>query len=256
MNHPARDPLQEIEWFGQHGFDFVDLTLEPPAADPADLDVKGVRDALARHGLGVVAHAAYFIPISSPFASLRRTSYQEFRRALVGAADVGARTMTVHYHGIPPLFPPERCPEWHIDVLGPLCAQAAEMGVTILLENAPGRPGQIDHIAHILEAIPGLGFHLDSGHTQVEGGADMFGAYLERLSGRLMHVHLSENDGSRDQHLPLGAVPRPEVDWPARVARLKASGYDGTISLEVFAPERAYLLQSRDLLRQWWEAAP
>jgi sugar phosphate isomerase/epimerase len=255
MNHPARNPLKEIEWFGQNGFDFVDLTLEPPSADPADLDIQGVREALARHGLGVVAHAAYFIPISSPFASLRRTALEEFRRALGGAAQIGARMMTVHYRGIPPLFPPERCPEWHLDVLGPLCAQAAEMGVTILLENAPGLPGQIDHIAHILEAIPGLGFHLDSGHTQVEGGDELFEAYLERFSRRLMHVHLSENDGSRDQHLPLGAVPKVDIDWPARIARLKASGYDGTISLEVFAPERAYLLQSRDLVREWWEAA-
>jgi sugar phosphate isomerase/epimerase len=83
----------------------------------------------------------------------------------------------------------------------------------------------------------------------------MFGAYLERFSERLVHVHLSENDGSRDQHLPLGAHPRVDVDWPGRIARLKASGYDSTISLEVFAPERAYLLQSRELLRKWWEEA-
>ena len=34
MNHPARDPLGEIDWFGRHGFDFIDFTLEPPAADP------------------------------------------------------------------------------------------------------------------------------------------------------------------------------------------------------------------------------
>jgi sugar phosphate isomerase/epimerase len=56
--------------------------------------------------------------------------------------------------------------------------------------------------------------------------------------------------------LPLGALPRSDIDWPARVARLKASGYDGTISLEVFARERSYLLQSRDLLTEWWGAAP
>ena len=30
MNHPARDPIGEIEWIGQNGFDFVDFTLEPP----------------------------------------------------------------------------------------------------------------------------------------------------------------------------------------------------------------------------------
>lgn len=255
MNHPARDPVAEIEWFGQNGFGFVDLTLEPPAADPADLDIGGIRSALARHSLDVVAHAAYFIPISSPFASLRQAALQEFLRTLEAAARIGARMMTVHYLGIPPLFPPERCPEWHLEVLHPLCARAAELEVAILLENAPGLPGQIDHIARILDVIPGLGFHLDSGHTQVEGGADMFEAYLARLGRRLMHVHLSENDGSRDQHLPLGAVPKLRVDWPGRIARLKASGYDGTISLEVFAPERAYLLQSRDLLRTWWETA-
>jgi sugar phosphate isomerase/epimerase len=203
----------------------------------------------------VVAHAAYFIPISSPFASLRRASLQELNRTLEAADQISARMMTVHYQGIPPLFPPERCPEWHLEVLHPLCARAAEMGITILLENAPGLPGQIEHIAHILKAIPELAFHLDSGHTQVEGGVDMFETYLERFDRRLMHVHLSENDGSRDQHLPLGATPKVKIDWPARIARLKASGYDGTISLEVFAPERAYLLQSRDLLREWWEAA-
>jgi sugar phosphate isomerase/epimerase len=253
MNHPARNPITEIEWFGGHDFDFVDLTLEPPAADPGDLDVAGVRTALERYHLEVVAHAAYYIPISSPFASLRRAALQECRRALETANQVGARMMTVHYLHIPPLFLPERAPEWHIDVLGPLCEQAAQLGMTVLLENAPGGPGQIDHIAHILEALPSLGFHLDAGHTQVEGGSDLFQTYLERLSARLIHVHLSENDGRSDQHLPLGTVPKVHLDWPARIRGLKASAYDGTISLEVFAPERAYLLQSRDLVRHWWE---
>jgi len=32
----------------------------------------------------------------------------------------------------------------------------------------------------------------------------------------------------------------------------KGSGYNGTIALEVFAPEREYLLLSRDLVRKWW----
>lgn len=255
MNHPGRDPLDEIEWFAQNNFDFVDFTLEPPAADPAHLDVAEIRAALAHHGMAVVAHAAYYIPISSPFASLRQTALQEFRRALEAARDIGARMMTVHYRAIPPLLPAECCPEWHLEVLRPLCAQAAELGITILLENAPRQPGQIDHITRILAAIPNLGFHLDSGHTQVEGGTDMFETYLERLGHRLMHVHLSDNDGSWDQHLPLGAVRRGDIDWPARIARLKAVGYDSTISLEVFSPERTYLLHSRDLLRQWWEAA-
>jgi len=51
MNHPARNSLEEIDWFGRHGFAFVDLTLEPPAADPGQIDPKAIRAALERHGL-------------------------------------------------------------------------------------------------------------------------------------------------------------------------------------------------------------
>lgn len=54
MNHPAKDPLGEIEWIGKNAFDFVDFTLEPPAADPEQIDPRAVRAALERHRLGVV----------------------------------------------------------------------------------------------------------------------------------------------------------------------------------------------------------
>jgi hypothetical protein len=66
MNHPARNPLEEIDWFGRQGFDFVDFTLEPPAADPSQTDPGGVRAALERHGLGVVAHTA--VPAEPEYA--------------------------------------------------------------------------------------------------------------------------------------------------------------------------------------------
>ena len=55
MNHPARDPVDEIEWIAKNGFEFVDFTLEPPAAAPDQVDVDAVRAALQRHQLGVVA---------------------------------------------------------------------------------------------------------------------------------------------------------------------------------------------------------
>jgi hypothetical protein len=30
MNHTARNPLEEIDWFGRQGPDLVDFILEPP----------------------------------------------------------------------------------------------------------------------------------------------------------------------------------------------------------------------------------
>ena len=49
MNHPARDVVAEIDWIGDQGFDFVDLTLEPPAGEPGRIDVDAIRAALDRH---------------------------------------------------------------------------------------------------------------------------------------------------------------------------------------------------------------
>jgi sugar phosphate isomerase/epimerase len=256
MNHPSRSPLDEIEWIGNHGFDFVDFTLEPPAADPDQIDADAIRAALDRHHLGVVAHTAWFIPLSSPFASLRQACLDEFRKALAVAHRIGAPVMNTHFHKPPKSFHHEQIVEWHVEVLSRLCEEAAAVGITIMLEHVPrGGHDQLENIVGIMRKISSLRFHLDSGHALLERAYDRWNEYLERLGHLLLHVHLSENDGTADQHLPLGATARHTTDWPERIKRLRATGYDGTITLEVFSPHREYLLLSRDLLRKWWTEA-
>jgi hypothetical protein len=46
------------------------------------------------------------------------------------------------------------------------------------------------------------------------------------------------------------------IEWIGRnsFTKLKATGYDGTITLEVFSPQREDLLLSRNSLRGWWDA--
>ena len=256
MNHPARNPLEEIDWFGQHGFDFVDFTLEPPAADPGQIDPAAVRAALDRHGLGVVAHTAWFIPIGSPFGSIREASLVEFRRALRAAHQIGATVMNVHYGKSPGFFSKEQV----IELARRSSVPAVPGGGRSRRDHRAGthparRRQQLENIVAIMERVPLLRFHLDSGHAKLERGYDRWDEYLDRLGPKLLHVHLSENDGTADQHLPLGAAPRSTTDWPQHVKKLKATGYDGTITLEVFAPQREYLLLSRDLLRKWWTEA-
>ena len=162
--------------------------------------------------------------------------------------------MNTHYDKPPKFFTDRQIVGWHTEVLGLLCEEAAGIGVTIVLEHVPFAGGnQLELIDSILGNVPLLRFHLDSGHAKLERGQDRWNEYIDRFGPKLAHVHLSDNDGTADQHLPLGAVPRSTTDWPPHIRKLKASGYDGTITLEVFAPEREHLLLSRDLLRQWWD---
>jgi sugar phosphate isomerase/epimerase len=66
-------------------------------------------------------------------------------------------------------------------------------------------------------------------------------------------VHLHDNKGGHaDLHMPLGTGT---VDVSAAVRELQACDYDGTITLEVFTPDRRHLIYSRDLLRKLWDEA-
>lgn len=75
--------------------------------------------------------------------------------------------------------------------------------------------------------------------------------YLYYSVGREDKNHLHDNKGgSADLHLPLGAGTI-ELDY--YVQRLQAAGYDGTITLEVFTPDKHHLSYSRDVLRRVWD---
>jgi sugar phosphate isomerase/epimerase len=164
MDHPARNPLEEIDWFGRHGFDFVDFTLQPPAADPGQIDPEAFRAALDRHGLGVVAHTAWFIPIGCPFGSVREASLAEFRRALGAAHQIGATVLNVHHGKSPGFFSKEQLVGWQAEVLARLCQEAAEVRMTVVLEHAPfGAGEQLEDVVAIMDRVPLLRLHLDSG---------------------------------------------------------------------------------------------
>jgi len=75
---------------------------------------------------------------------------------------------------------------------------------------------------------------------------DLLAAY----GSRLRHVHLHDNKGGRaDLHLPLGTG---SVDVRGAIRSLQKVGYDGTITLEVFTPDRHHLAYSRDSLQRIW----
>ncbi|NWF56389.1 MAG: sugar phosphate isomerase/epimerase, partial [Syntrophaceae bacterium] len=127
---------------------------------------------------------------------------------------------------------------------------AAPLGITILLENMDRTFNTTKEIGDALARIPCLGFQLDVGHANLNVEKNRTEEFLTAFRDRLAHVHLSDNFGkSEDLHLPLRAGTIP---WPKMIGLLKKSGYDGTVTLEVFSVDRRYLILSRDILRQLW----
>jgi sugar phosphate isomerase/epimerase len=250
MNDP-RVPLErELRRIADAGFDFVDLTLEPPGAWPADGAAVG--RLLAELELGAVGHTAFYLPIASPLPELRETAHRLFVQALDVFAAAGIGLANVHPDPAPTVLAAD-APSRNADSVARLAEAAEERGLRLMVENL-GRLGTVDELRPLLEAAPDAGFHLDVGHANLGLGAgepNRTAALLEAFGDRLAHVHVSDNRGVDDLHLPLGAGT---IDWPAAVAALKAAGWDGTVTLEIHAQERAHLETSRRLWLDWWNA--
>jgi sugar phosphate isomerase/epimerase len=120
-----------------------------------------------------------------------------------------------------------------------------------MIENLPGDYNTAPQLGELLDPVPELGLHLDIGHANLRVPQNTTEEILAAYGSRLRHVHLHDNRGGNDDlHLPLGAG---NVDFQRAIRALKKCGYDGTITLEVFTPDRRYLEYSRDLLRQRWD---
>jgi sugar phosphate isomerase/epimerase len=251
MNHPAQDVIQEIEWIAAMGLGFIDLTLEPPQAASWKVDGVAIRRALERHRLEVVGHTAFYLPIASGIEEIRRAAVEELRRCVDVFAAVGARWMNVHPDRHAPMHDRPFFIEKNLASLSELLPYASGRGVGLMVENLPGDFNTARQLGELLDPLPELGLHLDIGHANLLVHQSTVDELLSVYGSRLRHVHLHDNKGgSADLHLPLGTG---SVDLTGAVRSLRQLGYDGTITLEVFTPDRHHLAYSRDLLQRAWD---
>ena len=254
MNFPGRSVMKEIHRIAEDNFDFIDLTLEPPATWLPD--GKEVRRLIEDLGLSAVGHTAWHLPIASPFVELRENSRDLYRRGLDCFADAGVTLVNVHPDQRVPLHGIDQVRKMNAEAIALLAADARERGIRVMVENLDRLFSDVTDLKVIFDMVPDVGFHLDVGHANLRlgrGEKNRSKALLEAFGDRLSHVHLSDNrGGAEDLHLPLGAGT---IDWAGVARMLKEAGWDGTVTLEVFSREREYLRMSRKLWLNWWSEA-
>ncbi len=254
MNHPGRPVVGEVEWMAAMGLEFIDLTLEPPLAAVWNVDVAALRAAVEKTGLKVVGHTAYYLPFGSPFESLRRAAIEETKRCLEMFAKLDVAWMNVHPDPHTPLHDPTFMVQRNVDSLRELVAAGRDVGVGLMLENLPGDLSTVWGLGRFLNAVPELGLHLDIGHANLMVSQTTTDDLIAAYGSRLRHVHLHDNKGGgADLHLPLGVG---NIDVVRHIRALKSSGYDGTITLEVFTSDPHYVAYSREVLRRLWNESP
>lgn len=259
MNNPRLDLKTEIELVGQSPFDYMEITLDPPCAHYRDV-MAGLDEyaALLRaQNLNVVCHMPTFVYLADLSPHLREASIIETVGAMETAFALGAQKIVQH----PPFFSGmarhvrERSVELALETLDFLLAKSYEFGFDVCLENLDGRFDELgsdpESMARLLERYDDAFMTFDVAHAFVRGGNKAIERFLELCHGRIKHVHISDNWGKNDEHLPLGAGG---LDAALVVNLLKRYGYNNTVTFEVFAPNRAYRDVSLEVFKKLWDA--
>jgi sugar phosphate isomerase/epimerase len=251
MNNPMHDLLKEIQWIGEHKFDFVDLTLEPPGALAVEVNVDAVREKLEKYNLDLIGHTAYYLPIASPFPSFCDLALEELCKCFQVFQKLDVQKVNLHPdESIGGIYSKDKVIARNVQAIQRIADEAANYGLILIVENSLRFFNSVEDLSSLFNEVKEIGFHLDVGHANLNAEKNKTEEFLARFHNRLEHVHLSDNKGgTADLHLPLGAGLIP---WDRIIKSLKNHSYDGTITLEVFSRDRRYLLASREKLLELW----
>jgi sugar phosphate isomerase/epimerase len=256
MNFPVKPLLKEIQAIGEMGFDYVELTMDPPEATPQKIlaQKKPIQELLNRYRLGLVGHLPTFVWTSDLYESLRQASLHEIFGALEAGAELGIEKMVLHpgYSTGLGKFLLDRVRNYAMESLETILKRATPLGVTLCIENMFPQSQFLSNpheFQEVFDAFPDLRLALDIGHANLGSGKNKSSDFIRRYGYRLGHVHANDNFGRDDSHLPVGAGI---IDFERIMRELKEARYNDTITLEVFSKDKDYLRISRDKIKRLW----
>ncbi len=178
------------------------------------LDTYGTEDY--REAARILSGAGVRVTFHAPFYDLRP-----------GALDYTVRDATIRriqqVFDLVPIFHPlsvvchaafdrryyvSREEDWienSITTWAPFVREAAELGTVLMLENVyEDRPRELKLLMEGLGYGPHVGICFDTGHWNAFSDAPLR-EWMDSLADHIGELHLHDNHGSRDEHLPVGA---------------------------------------------------
>lgn len=257
LTNPSKDILKEIKKACRLGFDFVEIGIEPPLAMPEHLrkNRKEILAILNKNKMFAMAHTTWWVELGSFHEPVRKAWVIEGKKAIEVANELGIKEINFHAQtfGLALLNRKSKRQtiQNFIKSLDELVDYAARFNMGVMIENLPQGKKKIFEPAdykHIFRRVKGLGFHLDVGHAFIWGGMRGVEKYIKTFKDRLWHIHLHDNHGELDEHLPIG---EGSIDFRKVVKALKRIGYNRTITLEVFARDKEIKESLRKIKRMW-----
>jgi sugar phosphate isomerase/epimerase len=237
---------QALRIFHACGWECFELSISHLAQIANDADrVRRVAEARATlDELGASmpqAHAYLIANVAHPDESHRQADLRLLLRDIDVCAELGVKTVITHPgvgSGYTTRVEFRRIFDLNVEGFRLLTDRAAKLGLRICVENVMDTPlegrrcfGAVPYeLLDLIEAVgaPNLGLVFDTSHANVQ--KLNLSSALHELGGRIWCTHISDNDGSGDQHRFPGSG---NIDWGNVTQALRDIGYEGTFNLEI-----------------------
>lgn len=241
--HLMHEPLDEIyDKFLSLGTNLIELTDSGYHA----LNTKRVERLLeikSSYNINYSIHAPWAdTNLSADDDLIREWILKRIRASIRFTSDLGAQSLVIHPGWLTATdrFMKGRAWELNIRSVRWLLRYANEYGVDLLMENVPqSKPYLLVSVSDFemfYEEIKfDLGIVLDIAHSHLQGETLDF---IESFSDKIRHVHVSDNHGESDEHLPIG---EGSIDWQKALNALKNIGYSGWVTIESYVDIRKSL---------------
>jgi sugar phosphate isomerase/epimerase len=255
LTNPSNDIISEISKIYDLNFEYVEIGIEGPEGNPGIINKRKdeIAKLLEKFRQKPIGHTAYWIDLGSDYEYIRHAWILEAIREIKTARKMGIDLINFHANINGMFYGQKRkiVLDNLVKSLREIVNQAKKYKVDVMLENVPFSNGihNVDEFKYIIDNVATLFVHLDIPHAFTSGGMAAVADYINTFRDKIIHIHWHDNHGKRDEHLPIG---EGFIDHQKAVKALKDTGYDGTITLEVFTADSNDAKSSADKLRTMW----
>lgn len=231
-NSVLSDPFEwvyDIEDIGYTGWEIVQEGEQCITEE----NLPKIRELLETTDLCLTMHLPFSdMNLAGLNSGIHKEVLQQMKHYISLASDL-VETVVVHPGYLSPYGSkiPEKAWQTNVRSIQELCDTADEDGILIAVENMPNYPmifgREPDEMLKMILDIDrdNIGMTLDVGHANTSA---MVTEFLDKCIGKIVHVHIHDNMGKNDEHLPIGDGT---VDWKTVKEGLK--NYRGRIVTEL-----------------------
>ncbi|MCX7027509.1 MAG: sugar phosphate isomerase/epimerase [Spirochaetes bacterium] len=244
-----------VERLRASGAEEIELILDGAGWDSFEIRMARIAASLKSMSVDYSIHVPVWdLNLVCENAAMRVAVLEAYKKTIEFGALLGARHIVLHTGWSSDRhFSKEKARERAKDSIEALSRFNEDFSQLLLVENIGGPGASLftqDQFAAFLEGCPeDLGYIVDIGHANLNGWD--LGALFPALGARLRALHLHDNDGRTDSHLPLC---RGCVDWKKTLDLVAELGTEPTLILEYnIGTELKALEEGKAFLKAWMD---